>query len=196
MPGSDLFRRILVALGAGVVMAATAAAQPSVFPPTLDSVQVRCVEGATAVTVMVSGTTTHSSFPSNPVLTVDGSTLRLTYEDAEWCGIHLQVIVHWTLTASASPVPAGMYDLQVQTTPKPGDCATPRGPVSIGRVEVVEPCFCRADFNRSGGVSVQDIFDFLGAYFSNDLQADFNHSGGVSVQDIFDYLGAYFLGCG
>jgi len=54
---------------------------------------------------------------------------------------------------------------------------------------------CLADFNNSGTVSVQDIFDFLAAYFANDPEADFNGSGAVSVQDIFDYLSAYFAGC-
>ncbi|MCC6322835.1 MAG: hypothetical protein IT438_15535 [Phycisphaerales bacterium] len=55
------------------------------------------------------------------------------------------------------------------------------------------PC-CPADFNQSGGVSVQDIFDFLSAYFVGDAWADIN-GGGVSVQDIFDFLTAYFGGC-
>jgi hypothetical protein len=54
---------------------------------------------------------------------------------------------------------------------------------------------CRADFNGSGGVTVQDIFDFLAAYFGNDPRADINDSGDVTVQDIFDYLSAYFTGC-
>jgi hypothetical protein len=54
---------------------------------------------------------------------------------------------------------------------------------------------CLADFNHSGGASVQDIFDFLTAYFTNDPAADVNHSGNVSVQDIFDFLNAYFAGC-
>jgi hypothetical protein len=54
---------------------------------------------------------------------------------------------------------------------------------------------CPANFNGAGGVTVQDIFDFLAAYFSGDLRADFNQAGGVSVQDIFDYLAAYFAGC-
>lgn len=35
----------------------------------------------------------------------------------------------------------------------------------VGAVEVV-PASCAADFNRSGTVSVQDIFDFLAAYFA------------------------------
>ncbi len=54
---------------------------------------------------------------------------------------------------------------------------------------------CPADFNNSGAVSVQDIFDFLAAYFANVPAADFNNSGAISVQDIFDYLAAYFAGC-
>ena len=48
---------------------------------------------------------------------------------------------------------------------------------------------CTADFNCSGTVSVQDIFDFLAAYFAGDMSADVNGSGVVSVQDIFDYPG-------
>ena len=54
---------------------------------------------------------------------------------------------------------------------------------------------CTADFNGSGAVTVQDIFDFLAAYFSGDLAADVNSSGVITVQDIFDFLNAYFLGC-
>ncbi len=56
------------------------------------------------------------------------------------------------------------------------------------------PC-CLADYNQSGAVSVQDIFDFLSGYFTFNMQADINASGMVSVQDIFDFLGAYFSGC-
>jgi hypothetical protein len=70
------------------------------------------------------------------------------------------------------------------------------------------PC-CRANYNKSapgagapGGVSVQDIFDFLTGYFSSDPCANTNDSApgpnapnGVSVQDIFDFLAAYFAGC-
>ncbi len=55
---------------------------------------------------------------------------------------------------------------------------------------------CPADFNGNGEVTVQDIFDFLAAYFVGDASADFNGAGGVTVQDIFDYLAAYFTPCG
>jgi hypothetical protein len=54
---------------------------------------------------------------------------------------------------------------------------------------------CAADFNNTGGVSVQDLFDFLAAYFTNQPSADVNASGQVSVQDIFDFLAGYFAGC-
>jgi hypothetical protein len=54
---------------------------------------------------------------------------------------------------------------------------------------------CPANFNQQSGVTVQDIFDFLAAYFGALPAADFNGVGGVTVQDIFDFLAAYFGGC-
>jgi hypothetical protein len=52
--------------------------------------------------------------------------------------------------------------------------------------------FCPCDFNQSGALEVQDIFDFLNAWFAGDIRTDFNHSGDLQVQDIFDYLGCWF----
>ncbi len=54
---------------------------------------------------------------------------------------------------------------------------------------------CRANFNHIGGVSIQDVFDFLAAYFAAAPPADVNGVGGVTVQDVFDFLGLYFVGC-
>lgn len=56
---------------------------------------------------------------------------------------------------------------------------------------------CPADFNNSGGpVTVQDVFDFLDAFFLGDPSADVNNSGGVpTTQDVFDFLTAWFAGC-
>lgn len=51
------------------------------------------------------------------------------------------------------------------------------------------------DFNRSGVVTVQDIFDYLAAFFGSSASSDFNGAGGVTVQDIFDFLGCWFRGC-
>ena len=55
---------------------------------------------------------------------------------------------------------------------------------------------CPADFDCSGTVTVQDIFDFLSAWFARDPRADFDGSGSITVQDIFDFLGAWFSKCG
>lgn len=54
---------------------------------------------------------------------------------------------------------------------------------------------CPAEFNCDGTVTVQDVFDFLTAYFANDPRADADGSGEVSVQDVFDFLTHYFAGC-
>ncbi len=51
-----------------------------------------------------------------------------------------------------------------------------------------------ADFNYSGSITVEDVFDFLAAYFSADPTADVNNSGTITTQDIFDFLAEYF-GC-
>jgi len=59
----------------------------------------------------------------------------------------------------------------------------------------VEISICLPDINRSGTVTVQDIFDYLTLYFSSDLDADYNNSFTVTVQDIFDFLAGYFTGC-
>jgi hypothetical protein len=64
-------------------------------------------------------------------------------------------------------------------------CGTPSNPIAC----------CPANFNAVDGLTVQDLFDFLAAYFLQDPAADINASGAVSVQDIFDYLTAYFTGC-
>lgn len=78
---------------------------------------------------------------------------------------------------------AGQYYLQVL-----GDCGvTNSGVATIS--------FCAVDFNCSGAVTVQDLFDFLAAYFAASPSANFNGVGGVTLQDLFDFLAAYFAGC-
>ncbi len=54
---------------------------------------------------------------------------------------------------------------------------------------------CPQNFNGADGLTVQDIFDFLAAWFSGQPAADFNHADGITVQDIFDFLAAWFAGC-
>ena len=67
--------------------------------------------------------------------------------------------------------------------------------VDIGAFEFQNPATCRADFNGAGGVTVQDVFDFLTAWFAAAPGADFNGAGGITVQDVFDFLTAWFAGC-
>jgi probable HAF family extracellular repeat protein len=73
-----------------------------------------------------------------------------------------------------------------------GTTVTGSGPTAVLLTPVV---VCRADFNGQNGITVQDIFDFLSAWFAGDHGADFNGQGGITVQDIFDFLGAWFAGC-
>jgi hypothetical protein len=58
------------------------------------------------------------------------------------------------------------------------------------------PC-CYPDYNKTGGITVGDIFDFLNDWFGGSkfaiLGGDGN-SGTLSVQNIFDFLNAWFAG--
>jgi hypothetical protein len=56
------------------------------------------------------------------------------------------------------------------------------------------PC-CPANYNQINGLEVQDIFDFLNAWFAGETRADFNNNGILEVQDIFDFLNGWFAGC-
>ncbi len=77
---------------------------------------------------------------------------------------------------------------------RPGAAGAPSEVTAAGLpVPTVPPC--PADFNGIGGLNVQDIFDFLAAWFANDPRADFNAIGGTNIQDIFDFLAAWFAGC-
>ncbi|MCC6321829.1 MAG: right-handed parallel beta-helix repeat-containing protein [Phycisphaerales bacterium] len=102
------------------------------------------------------------------------------------------------LSPTSAAANAGVSSLAGASAP-PVDrdgAARPQGPgFDIGAFELPEPRPCPGDFNASGGVTVQDIFDFLNAYFSHSPAADINNSGGLSVQDVFDFLEAYFDGC-
>ncbi|HMN42683.1 MAG TPA: GC-type dockerin domain-anchored protein [Phycisphaerales bacterium] len=67
-------------------------------------------------------------------------------------------------------------------------------PIAVLLTPVVTPPACVPDFNHSGGLEVQDIFDFLNAWFAGDPAADVNGHG-LGVDDIFDFLNAWFAGC-
>lgn len=54
---------------------------------------------------------------------------------------------------------------------------------------------CFADFNRESGVTVQDIFDYLEAWFTLDPAANYDGAPGVTLQDLFTFLDYWFTGC-
>lgn len=78
---------------------------------------------------------------------------------------------------------SGVYDCLITN-----DCGTTAS-------EPATLTVCAGDFNCSGTVTVQDLFDFLADYFAQDPAADVNASGDTTVQDIFDFLAALFTPC-
>ncbi len=118
---------------------------------------------------------------------------------------------HLFLTDLSLPAPAAVQRLKLEGNDAPFNlylkgfgrdpagelyvaASTALGPTGTAGV-ILKIARCPADFNGSATISVQDIFDFLSAYFTADPRADVNGIGGVSVQDIFDFLAAYFHGC-
>ena len=69
--------------------------------------------------------------------------------------------------------------------------------VTCNAPDAATPC-CHADYNKSGTVTVQDIFDFLSGWFAASPFAKVGGDGAAgtpSVQDIFGFLSAWFTGC-
>jgi hypothetical protein len=52
----------------------------------------------------------------------------------------------------------------------------------------------RADFNHSGTVDTQDIFDYLSAWFANRPECDMNGNGVLDGLDILEYINLWLLG--
>lgn len=61
--------------------------------------------------------------------------------------------------------------------------------------QIANITLCRGDHNCSGETSVQDVFDYVGDYFGQNLRADTDESGDVTVQDLLSFISAYFGGC-
>jgi hypothetical protein len=57
------------------------------------------------------------------------------------------------------------------------------------------PC-CRADFNKAGGITVQDIHDYINAWFARDPSADYdgNGAGAPTQSSITSFINAWFAG--
>lgn len=70
-----------------------------------------------------------------------------------------------------------------------GSAVSPSG-VVVAFMAKVPPPTPNADWNHSGLITIQDIFDFLTSWFGGN--ADFNLDGVTTTQDIFDFLSAWF----
>jgi hypothetical protein len=102
-----------------------------------------------------------------------------------------------TLTITGvAPTDFGAYRVQSQN-----ECGTmDAAPAFI--ITVLPPC--TADFNNSGAATVQDVFDYLAAWFAQcaapgdppcTRTADIDGSGDITLQDLFDFLSDWFAGC-
>jgi hypothetical protein len=78
---------------------------------------------------------------------------------------------------------AGRYECVVATP-----CGTITSLAAVVRV-------CAADYNCSGGLSVQDVFDYLNGWFGQQSRADMNGDGALTAEDIFSFVGMWFAGC-
>jgi hypothetical protein len=67
-------------------------------------------------------------------------------------------------TAIANEIPNGVWYLQVTAVNSAGSIASSNGPVRFAVVRGGSSC--PADFNGQNGLTVQDIFDFLNAWFA------------------------------
>ncbi len=64
-----------------------------------------------------------------------------------------------------------------------------------GTLKVLQRAICPADMNDDQTQSVDDILLFVGDWFGQLGQGDFNRDGSFQIEDIFDFLEAWFAGC-
>jgi probable HAF family extracellular repeat protein len=65
---------------------------------------------------------------------------------------------------------------------------------SEGWVAYLGPA-CRADFNKDGAVTSQDVFDYLNAWAERSIFTDWDYDGVVNTIDFLAFLNDYARGC-
>jgi subtilisin-like proprotein convertase family protein len=108
----------------------------------------------------------------------------------------LRVSPEMPLSALIGEDPRGTWLLSVEDD-RWGDTGLLRGfalEIRTARADA-EPQACGCDFNVSGSLTTQDVFDYLSAWMGREPSADFDRGGDVTVQDLFDYLSCFATGC-
>jgi hypothetical protein len=54
---------------------------------------------------------------------------------------------------------------------------------------------CAADFDKSGRITVEDLFTFVNKWLDGNPVCDMDRSGAVEVADLFSYLNLWLGGC-
>lgn len=62
-------------------------------------------------------------------------------------------------------------------------------------VEVLQRAACPADLTHDRIVTIEDVFEYLRAYFGQQPDADFNGDGVMTLEDLLTFLAAWFEGC-
>jgi hypothetical protein len=65
--------------------------------------------------------------------------------------------------------------------------STPNTPIVVGNPA------CDCEFDGTAGITSQDFFDFITAFFNLSASADVNHDGSITSQDYFDFLTCFFV---
>lgn len=61
--------------------------------------------------------------------------------------------------------------------------------------EAATVTICRADFDCSGTLAIQDVFEYLSAWFASDPRADVDAAAGLTMNDVVEFVSIWFAGC-
>jgi hypothetical protein len=146
----------------------------------------------------------------------DGSTAGLNNADRVAVGVNLlsypdlpvgsTALVAVLVLADEDPVPTNVVCCRGSTCAfiPAAECtvpvgavvgvSTPGGAACNAAGDAVSPC-CLADFNKADGVTIDDIFIYLNAWFATSDFANVGEPGAPNIDDIFIFLNAWFGGC-
>jgi hypothetical protein len=62
-------------------------------------------------------------------------------------------------------------------------------------VEALQRAACPADLNHDRACTIEDVFQYLTAYFTGAPAADFDGNQANTLDDLFAFLSAWFMGC-